>query len=271
MRTRVLGPEEIERFMDSGYATVRQAFTARQAAAACECVWRRMEQKAGIRRSDPSTWPERYDIAEHLRNAEVLECFTDRLADAIGQLVGEHNWRGERRWGFWPVNFSFGRSRPYDFPATSWHIDGNWFRHTVDSPKQGLLVIGLFTDVEPRGGGTILSLGSHKRTARVLAAHPEGMDHRDLFREVLSVPIGDFYEVTGSAGDVVLAHPFLFHTKGMKHRGAPRIISNTEAGLRRPMTLAGAPGDEYTILEQSIRRALREEPAVPSDARSCRF
>jgi hypothetical protein len=88
MSTDVLSPDEIELFIESGYAMVRQAFTARQAAVACEYVWRRMEQKAGIRKSDPSTWPERYDIEEHLRNPEVLECFTDRIANAIGQLVG---------------------------------------------------------------------------------------------------------------------------------------------------------------------------------------
>jgi len=271
MGTDVFGPEEIELFIESGHVVVRQAFTARQAAAAAECVWRRMEQKAGIRKSDPSTWPDRYDIEEHLVSPEVLECFTDRLDGAIRQLVGHDRWRGQRRWGLWPVNFSFRRSEPYDFPTTGWHIDGNWFTHTVDSPKQGLLVVGLFTDIEPRGGGTILALGSHKRTARVLAAHPEGMSHRDLFREVLSEPIGNFHEVTGSAGDVVLAHPFLFHTKGMKHKGPPRIISNTEAGLRQPMTLAGPPGTDYSILEQSIRRALHEAPVTPPDARICRF
>jgi hypothetical protein len=271
MSSDVLRPDEIELFIESGYAMVRQAFTTRQAAAACECVWRRMEQKAGIRKSDPSTWPERYDIEEHLRNPEILECFTNRISNAISQLVGHGRWRGERRWGLWPVNFSFGRSRPYGFPTTGWHIDGNWFTHTVNSPKQGLLVVGLFTDIEPRGGGTILSLGSHKRTARVLAGYPKGIGHRDLFREVLSEPIGNFHEVTGSAGDVLLAHPFLFHTKGIKHVGAPRIISNTEAGLREPMVLTRTLDTDYSMLEESIRKALREAPAVPPDARTCRF
>src|SRR5712664_281950 len=271
MRTDVFGPEEIELFIESGYAMVREAFTARQAAAACERVWRRMEEKAGIRKSDPSTWPEKYDIEEHLCNPEILECFTDRIDSAIVQLVGPGRWRGERRWGLWPVNFSFGRSRQYDFPTTGWHIDGNWFRHTVNSPKQGLLVVGLFTDIEPRGGGTILSLGSHKRTARILAGHPGGIGHRDLFREVLSEPIGNFHEITGSAGDVVLVHPFFFHTKGMKHKGAPRIISNTEAGLRQPMTLTRTSDTDYSILEESIRKALHEPPIAPSGARICRF
>lgn len=271
MSTDILTPDDIDRFIESGYAVVRGAFTARQAAAACDCVWQRMEQKAGIRRSDPATWPERYDIQEHLTAPAVLDCFTDRIAGAIGQLTGPGRWRGDRRWGFWPVNFSFGRSRPYDFPVSSWHIDGNWFRHTLNSPKQGLLVVGLFTDVEPRGGGTILALGSHKRTARVLAGHPDGITHRDLFTEVLSEPIGNFHEVTGSAGDVVLAHPFLFHTKGFKHVGPPRVISNTEAGLREPMVLTRPLDTGYSVLEESIRRALREAPAVPADTRACRF
>jgi hypothetical protein len=31
-----------------------------------------MEEKAGIREADPSTWPQAYDIEEHLNNPEVL-------------------------------------------------------------------------------------------------------------------------------------------------------------------------------------------------------
>jgi hypothetical protein len=37
MSTDVLGPGDIELFVESGYTVVRQAFTARQAAAASEC------------------------------------------------------------------------------------------------------------------------------------------------------------------------------------------------------------------------------------------
>src|SRR4029077_2284100 len=136
-----------------------------------------------IRQSDPSTWPPNYDIQEQLTNLEVLECFSDRLVAAIEQLTGPGRWSGDRRWGFWPVNFSFGSDRPYDIPSSGWHIDGNWFRHTIDSPHQGLLVIGLFTNIAPREGGTIFSLGSHRRTARVLASDPEGISHLDLFKE----------------------------------------------------------------------------------------
>jgi hypothetical protein len=271
MGRKVLSPSDVENFVENGCCAVRGAFTAAQAAAACRRLWNRMAEKAGIREDEPTTWPAKYDIEEHLDDPAVMASFTDRLAATISELLGEDRWRGDRRWGLWPVNFSFGAAIPDDFPTFGWHIDGNWFRHTVDCPKQGLLVIGLFTDVEPHWGGTILALGSHKRTARVLADHPEGLPHRDLFREVLREPLGNFYEVTGAAGDVILAHPFLFHTKGFKRAGPPRILSNTEAGLRAPMNLARPdPGDE-SILERSVRQALYEPPRAPKGARMCCF
>jgi hypothetical protein len=269
--SEVLDAQQIESFVEFGYCMLAQAFSARQADAACQCVWRRMQQKAGIVEADPSTWPKAYDIEEHLWDAQVLDCFSDSLAAAVAQLVGPGRWCGERRWGLWPVNFSVGRDQPYDFPTSGWHIDGNWFRHTINSPKQGLVLIGLFTDIASRGGGTILALGSHKRTAQVLARHPEGISHVDVFYEVLSEPLGNFHEVTGRAGDVALCHPFLFHTRGMKHVGAPRIISNTEASLHAPMDLNRADPDAHSVLERSIRQALRESLQPPRAARICRF
>lgn len=269
--SRILDREDLDAFVETGVCTLKGSFSSRQAEAATECLWRRMEEKAGIRRDRPSSWPPSYDIEEHLRDAPVLECFSDRLAGAIEDLVGRDRWSQRRQWGLWPVNFSFGADVRDAIPSRGWHVDGNWFRHTIDCPKQGLLVIGLFTDIEPGWGGTILSLGSHKRTAHVLARHPEGMSHLELFEEALSAPLGDFYEVTGEAGDVVLAHPFLFHTRGYKRGGPPRIVSNTEAPLLEPMRLDRPRADELSVLEHSIVHALSEEIPVPDRGQLCRF
>jgi hypothetical protein len=268
---RVLTSADIDSFVERGVCTLRGAFTSQQAAAAVDCLWQRIEQKALIRRFDSSTWPDSYDIEEQLWNPQVLECFNDHLAAAIAQLVGPGRWCGDRRWGFWPVNFSYGSDTPYDYPTGGWHVDGNWFLHTLDCPKQGLLVIGLFTDIQPHWGGTILACGSHKLTARVLARYPDGISHTDLFCEVLSQPLGNFYEVTGNAGDVFLCHPFMFHSRGYKHYGPPRIISNTEAGLRQPMNFGRLNCTDYSPLERSIMRAVTEEPAVLESPRLCYF
>jgi hypothetical protein len=268
----ILSSDQIHSFVENGWCVLPGAFTSAQAERASSRVLSRMERKAHILRDDPSTWPDVYDIEERLGEPAVLDCFTDRLADAVIALVGEGQWVGERRWGLWPVNFSVGAKEPYDIPDWGWHIDGNWFPHRLDCPLQGLLVIGLFTDTGPRGGGTILAGGSHKTTARVLARHPEGISHLGLFAETLKEPLGNFYEVTGAAGDVVLAHPFLFHTRGMKHCGPPRIISNTEAPLRRPIRVDGAQADGLSTLERAIVQALQELPdPPPPDAKKCRF
>jgi hypothetical protein len=230
-----------------------------------------MEEKAGIRAHDPSTWPGAYDIEEHLNNPEIVDCFTDRLAEAVNELLGPGRWSGVRKWGLWPVNFYYGNDRPYDYPDTSWHVDGNWFTHSINCSLQGLLLIGLFTDTKPQYGGTIFACGSHKRTAQVLARHQAGIAHLELFSEVLTEPLGNFVEITGSAGDAVLAHPFLFHSRGLKHRGPPRIISNTETSLKEPLILNRQDGSEHSVLELSIIRALREPPSVPKGAKICRF
>jgi hypothetical protein len=267
----VLTAAEIESFVERGFCTLRGAFSSQQAATAADCLWRRMEEKAGIRRFDASTWPQAYDVEEHLTSPDVLTCFNDCVAAAVEQLVGPGRWCGERRWGFWPVNFSYGANACGDYPTDGWHIDGNWFRHTIDCPRQGLLIIGLFTEIQPGWGGTILAGGSHKQTARVLARHPQGITHLDLFAEVLREPLGNFYEITGKAGDVVLAHPFLFHARGYKRAGPPRIISNTEAGLRAPMDLRRADSSQYSVLEYSILKALTEQPSSPDNACLCRF
>lgn len=260
----VLSKADLEQFVELGHCKVEQAFDERLARRARARVWERIELRTAIREHDRSTWPPFYDPEDHIDAPEVIACFTDRLAAAIEQLVGVGRWAGRRRWGLWPINFALGADQPYALPTQGYHIDGNWFRHTLDCPRQGLHVIGLFTDIGPRGGGTIVAQGSHKMTARVLARHPDGLPHRELFDAVLADPIGDLLEVNGATGDVFLGHPFLFHTRGMNHSGRVRIMSNTEAGLKQPMQLARTDG-EHSILEESIRRAIADPPRAPAN------
>ena len=263
----VLGADDIEHFVELGWCRLPAAFARDDAAAVLDELWRRVTAKRGIARDEPETWPEAYDLEERLDAPPVHRCFTDRLAGAIEQLVGPGRWSGCRQWGFWPINFSSGAHEPEPFPVWGWHVDGNWFTHTVDCPRQGLLVIGLFTDIAPGGGGTVVAERSHRRTARVLAEHPAGLSHRELFDRVLAEPLGGFREMIGEAGDAILAHPFLFHTRGYKRLGPPRVISNTEAPLREPMR----PACPSAPVEYAISRALVESDLVPPDAMRCRF
>lgn len=260
----VLSPGDLEQFSELGWCRVEGAFSAAAAAIVRERVWERLAERGGILRAEPSTWPEFYNLEEHLRTPDVTATFSDRLVAAIDQLEGPGRWAGYRQWGLWPINFRLGHGKPYEVANWGWHIDGNWFRHTLDCPKQGLLVIGHFSDVEPGCGGTLFAQGSHRHTARVLARAPAiGLTHQELFAEVLREPIGDLVECTGAAGDVILAHPFLFHTRNMNHSGRIRFMSNTEAPLKEPMRFDRADGD-YSVLERSIQRAVTELPRRPT-------
>jgi hypothetical protein len=40
---------------------------------------------------------------------------------------------------------------------TGWHVDRDFFRHFLDSPEQGLLVIPLFSDIDFNGRGTFIA------------------------------------------------------------------------------------------------------------------
>ena len=111
---------------------------------------------------------------------------------------------------------------------------------------------------------------SRQPTARILARNPSGLTHLQLFEEVLAEPIGDVIEVNGAAGDVFLVHPWLFHTRSMNHSGKPRLMSNTEAGLKEPMRFDRLGGDD-SVLETSIKLALTESPRMPRNAFRARF
>ena len=62
-------------------------------------------------------------------------------------------------------------------------------------------------------------------------------------------------EFTGEPGDVILTHPFMFHSPSFNHSGVPRFMCNRKTPLFEPMQLEREDA-EYSPLEESIRRAL---------------
>lgn len=71
-------------------------------------------------------------------------------------------------------------------------------------------------------------------------------------------------EITGRAGDVILAHPFMLHSPSSNHAGVPRFMCNRKTPLFEPMQFERADHN-YSPLEESIRGALTMSPsAVPT-------
>jgi hypothetical protein len=259
-------------------------------------------QEYGISKDNPAAWTQpMVHIKESYDDDAFQVCNTKRLADAIEDLVGEGRLSqrvvyGEdtrrTKWGWWPVNFSSGADQEWGVPTNGWHWDGIHFRHFLDSPDQGLLCLCLFSDVAPKGGGTLVAEGSHKPVARFLRDQPEGIplgdgikavnsshpwfaeltgtsaatkavSGQDRTRKFMNGHYTDangfrlrVVETTGLAGDVFLCHPFLYHAASQNHSGTPRFMCNRTTPLADRLNLNRANEADYSPLERSIRRAL---------------
>jgi hypothetical protein len=182
MSLRVLSATQVEQFIERGHVRLEEAFPRKSGLAVQDFIWDRMA-KQGIDRDDPSTWTQPMcHIKENYSDPVFQACATERLKDAVEELLGPGRWRERGQtghWGWWPVNFAKGADQPWTVPTGGWHWDGSHFRHFVDAPVQGLLLLCMFSDIGPRGGGTLIAEGSHRIVARFLNQHPEGLELRE--------------------------------------------------------------------------------------------
>lgn len=293
---RVLSEQEIDQFIEGGWVKVPEAYRPEDALRVQRVVWQHVEER-GVKASDPATWTqERVHLRESYRGPEFDRCNTERLTQAIEDLVGVGRLleREHPSWGWWPVNFFVGRDRPWTIPTRGWHWDGHHFRHFVDSPDQGLLALCVFSEIRSRGGGTLVAEGSHKVIARLLAGHPDGIDLLEAIEELnrthpwfhrLTNENGDpdseawareriqqftrptrdaegtalrVVEMVANPGDVILCHPFLYHAASQNHSGVPRFLCNRIGTLASRMRIfePEATVSGLSPVERSIRRAL---------------
>jgi hypothetical protein len=168
-----------------------------------------------------------------------------------------------------------GATPPHPADLDGWHCDGDFFVHYLDSPEQALLVIPIFSDIQPRGGGTYIAPDGVDMIAKYLAAHPEGVIPEDrTFRPstcTAANPRDDpgfwshleevkkcqkFVEVTGEVGDVVLLHPLMLHTASKNNLRIPRVITNPPVGLREPFNFNRENPEEFSLVEKKTLKAL---------------
>jgi hypothetical protein len=187
----------------------------------------------------------------------AVKQFAPKAWDAVCDLVG-----GEERiaqpytWGDgFIVNLREGADRPWS-PAsarsTGWHKDGDFFRHFLDSPEQGLLTLVLWSDVQHQGGATFVAADSVGPVARYLAAHPEGVLPKEFPIPELIGQCEEFVEATGRVGDVFLLHPYVLHAKAQNVLRRPRFITNPPVHLAAPMRFDRPDPDDFSLVERAI-------------------
>ncbi|GAB7365852.1 hypothetical protein MBLNU230_g7183t1 [Neophaeotheca triangularis] len=266
--------EEIDHFMQHGWLKLENCFTKQQSDDLIGTVWTRL----GMSSTDKSTWhTERINMPAH--NRFQASDFAPKAWTAICDLLG-----GEARIAdynkTWGDGLIVNLGTPegdgkdiggHDLPG--WHVDGDFFAHYLDSPEQGLLVIPLFTDIAPGGGGTMICPSAISKMAEHLHAHPEGVSPRmtprsenpnwepennlDWFCNLAkSMPSDVFVEATGKVGDIYLLHPLMLHSASNNKLRQLRIITNPPVSLKEPFDFDRQDESQYSIVEKKTIAAL---------------
>ena len=253
---RVLTDEQVEHFLARGYVVLHECFTREAANALTATTFTRL----GYDPDDPVTWREAVIHMPAHSRVDVKE-FAPKVWGAVCDLLG-----GEARiqqpylWGDgFIVNLREGADRPWEPPSPrvkGWHKDGDFFRHFLDSPEQGLLTIVLWSDIQPRGGATLIAADSVPVVARFLAEHPEGVLPDAFDFQALIAQCHDFVEATGQVGDVYLIHPYVLHAKSQNLLGIPRLITNPPVHLQEPMNFNRPDAADFSPVEIAVLRGL---------------
>jgi hypothetical protein len=256
VRYEVLDAAQREHFVQRGYVRVPGCFTREAAAELTASVWTRL----GYDPDDQSTWIEPSIHMPTHRQLDVEE-FAPRAWQAACELVGgAERIRRPFAWGDgFIVNLHEGADRPWADASSSspgFHKDGDFFRHFLDSPEQGLLTLVLWSDVEHQGGATFVAADSVGPIARFLAEHPEGVLPNAFSAAGIINQCSDFVEATGEVGDVYLLHPFILHAKAQNVRRLPRLITNPPVHLLEPMRFDRPEPHEQSLVEQAVLRGL---------------
>ena len=264
----VLTPRQERMFLEKGYLVVEECLDRDLALRWTDEAFRRL----GYDPADPATWEKDLVWMDHANTKPVSE-ISERAWGAICDVVGGAERLDTRVWGLtgghftsidsfvWSdafiVNFHRGRGEPWVPPspaARGWHKDGSYFRHYLDSREQSLLTVLLWSDVEPRGGGTFLATDSVRVVARYLHDHPEGVEPDDFPR--LVDRCREFVEITGPVGTFAILHPFMLHASSNNHSGRARFMTNPPVILRDPMNLNREDPADFSLLERATLHAL---------------
>ncbi|KAI5808268.1 hypothetical protein DFH27DRAFT_303989 [Peziza echinospora] len=268
---KFLTQDQVAHFLQHGFVVIPGAFTKERAAEWTSQIWHRL----GYDPDDKSTWlRDRVNMPSHRQ--ESCAAFAPAAWGAMCELLGGEE-RVDPTSAMWTDGFIVNLGTPEweargSVPAReldNWHVDGDFFVHFLDSPEQGLLVIPIFSDIEPSGGGTMISPDGIGILGRYLRDHPEGVSPRmvprgevgkyeglEWYIQKIKSECTDFREMTGKIGDVVLMHPLMMHSASRNCLRKPRFIINPPVSLKAPFNFDREDPSEYSVVELKTLREL---------------
>ncbi|KAJ7139236.1 hypothetical protein C8R44DRAFT_693677 [Mycena epipterygia] len=272
-----LTPEQKAHFLEHGFLHLRQCFSRQASDAFTANLWTRLDMSP----NDKSTWHnERINMPSHNSVRTVSE-FAPKAWGAICELLGGEDCITDSA-KVWKDNFIVNLGKEGEAGVSfreldNWHVDGDFFVHFLDSPEQALLVIPLFSDIAPGGGGTVICTDGIGVIARHLYEnlngvtpwmHPRGTPEPpagpgqlgEFFTSIVRNPEltsdASFHEMTGAVGDVYLLHPLMLHSASKNATRMLRVITNPPVSLKAPFRFTGIENGEFSLVEQKTLRDL---------------
>ena len=245
----MLGVRQLSEFERDGIVKVPGAFGADDAARMRDVLWGELARRHGMEREDRSTWTtlRPTGLKSTKRHAAYDAILGPPLRSALDDLLGADGWTEPPHQGQVLVTLPTGED--WSIPHRQWHTDVGF-----DLPADELVAVkiwALIGDLEPGGGGTPQVAGSH----RVIARHLQETAERDFttirdqvlrsdqwFRTLTDandntdrmtrlMAEGDLdglpvrvVELTGSAGDAYLTHPWILHSIAPNATDDPRVM-----------------------------------------------
>ena len=250
---QILSPEDIQHFQEHGYVRLVNAFPLEMTRKALEFVWYILERDYGYDCHDPQSWQgPTGGLNKKLRsNTELWGKADSRLCSAVTQLLGP-DWKKPRHWGTLLFSCPNNDTTPWNVP-TGWHWDCNPFQ--ILNGAQGVFIFSFLSQVQPRGGGTLIVDGSpelvmryyrnlpdEERTSKVsregfFKTNPwladlhdntgsvEGRVQRLMNQttDINGIP-ARVIELTGEPGEAVLCHPAMLHVAAQNKAEVPRFM-----------------------------------------------
>lgn len=217
---QTLSRRQRHQFVEDGFVLVRELFDREVAEACCAIVAEAVGRHARGW-SSPNHPVERFENYIHLQygwhDGPFAEVARPGCRAVLDDLLGDGRWNWDESFGWWPVLFP-GFASDQSLRDLGWHVDGDDRYPTLRVPEKAVVAIFYFSDAATGDGGTAVFPGSHLEVARLLAdAVPAALSddrvHQHIPRPTSDV---DVVEVTGYAGDVLFAHPFLVHASNRK-------------------------------------------------------
>ena len=221
-----------------------------------EVIWRNLETHYDMVETDPTTWrPEWCGINKDKIDGFARTEVTERLSDAISQVLGGRQWRPISTYGGLLMTMPEANPQAWDVVTKDWHFD-NDPRSYLNGVEE-LMLFTFYSSVEAQGGGTLALAGSHRLAeAFVQSDAAEGDNINDMLNafgkwdpylaqlqglqprehtglhwmetvsEVHGVEVF-VAEFTGQPGDASLCHPSLWHAQSRNASNRPRIMRRT--------------------------------------------